>query len=394
MIYKGLRPDRALCLVDKSCLNEHQRYAHDMIVAACLLPKGTSNVDDGDGICRLQILVGAGGCGKSFLIDSVLTTLTTRHGWNPSNYALYATTGKAATSINGSTLQNYTDGLCFFFNRPYKPLSSRTLEKMQLRMKDLRLVIIDEFSMLSQADLHIIDQRLKEGLMSDAPFGGAVVVLCGDPAQLPAVKANSVWFNKPKHGTNAYQGYFKYKLFGAVVELVENNRLDRDDPDYDFFSSFLTHLRTGQNTFEEWERLCKQCSQHSIDPVRWANKFDTVDATYIFTTNKEVAQQNILCLQASDSPIVLIQADNTGDGQRASANSAGGLQSQLYLRVGAKVLLTRNLWQSVELCNGASGVVRDIYYESDRPPPALPQCVLVDCGEVYAGPSFFPSFLP
>ena len=95
-------------------------------------------------------------------------------------------------------------------------------------------------------------------------------------------------------------------------------------------------------------------------------------------------------MKATGSPIVLTQALNTGDGSKASLSAANGLVSRLYLSIGAKVLLTRNVWQRVGLCNGASGIVRDIIFKPDAPPPALAECIIVDFGDGYNGPSFFP----
>jgi hypothetical protein len=40
--------------------------------------------------------------------------------------------------------------------------------------------------------------------------------------------------------------------------------------------------------------------------------------------------------------------------------------------------------------NGATGVVKDIVYAEDKKPPDLPIMVMVDFGEAYTGPSFFP----
>ena len=53
--------------------------------------------------------------------------------------------------------------------------------------------------------------------------------------------------------------------------------------------------------------------------------------------------------------------------------------------------MTSNVCQSAGLCNGATGVVVDIVYEVGATAPGLPRFVLVDFGENYRGPSFFPN---
>ena len=154
--------------------------------------EGKRRTDNGQGIGCLQILLGAGGARKSFLIDPVVTTLKEDHSWSDANYSLYATTGKAATSINGSTVQNYSDGLCYYSGQKYKAPPSLMLQRFQERMQEKWLIIIDKFSMLAQPDLHIIDKQLKQGCCNEDTFGGLVVVFCDNPTQLPAMSTRGL----------------------------------------------------------------------------------------------------------------------------------------------------------------------------------------------------------
>ena len=50
-------------------------------------------------------------------------------------------------------------------------------------------------------------------------------------------------------------------------------------------------------------------------------------------------------------------------------------------------MLTCNLWQEVVLCNGATGVLEDLLFHPDRPPPCLPIAALVHFSR-YTGPAF------
>jgi ATP-dependent DNA helicase PIF1 len=49
-------------------------------------------------------------------------------------------------------------------------------------------------------------------------------------------------------------------------------------------------------------------------------------------------------------------------------------------------MLTKNIWQSKGLYNGAFGTVRGLIYHGNTSPPSLPACVLVEFDE-YEGPS-------
>ena len=55
---------------------------------------------------------------------------------------------------------------------------------MKARWKDTRLVIADEFSMYSAADLFVIDRRLKIAKSCDEDFGGIHIICGGDFLQV------------------------------------------------------------------------------------------------------------------------------------------------------------------------------------------------------------------
>ena len=66
----------------------------------------------------------------------------------------------------------------------------------------------------------------------------------------------------------------------------------------------------------------------------------------------------------------------------------GGLESKNFLTIGARVMLSRNLWTEFGLCNGVMGYVYDITYKTRTVPPCLPVAVMVQFDENYIGPSF------
>ena len=67
----------------------------------------------------------------------------------------------------------------------------------------------------------------------------------------------------------------------------------------------------------------------------------------------------------------------------------GGLEPTIYLARKAGVMLTRNLWACVELCNGTMGTVKDIIFAQNQRPPRLPSTVILQFDkDDYLGPSF------
>jgi hypothetical protein len=108
----------------------------------------------------------------------------------------------------------------------------------------------------------------------------------------------------------------------------------------------------------------------------------------IFTTadnNKHNKKQLI----NTNQPIALIEAEHdTNKSEQKGTESARKLSAQLYLTLGAKVMLSWNVLQSVVLVNGAAGTLIDFIYEGGKNTPSLPFAIIIHFNE-YQGPSFF-----
>ena len=79
------------------------------------------------------------------------------------------------------------------------PLKSKPLKEIQQEFNDIEMILIDEYSMLSQVMLNKIDLRLRQAKNNNKIFGGISVVLIGDPGQLLPVGKTL-----DKHGTRLY----------------------------------------------------------------------------------------------------------------------------------------------------------------------------------------------
>ena len=79
-------------------------------------------------------------------------------------------------------------------------MSNQTLAKFRDQLKDLKILIIDEVSLLGADMLYKIHLRLNEILQIDSPygFGGITIVLVGDLLQLAPVKAKYI-FEPPRN---------------------------------------------------------------------------------------------------------------------------------------------------------------------------------------------------
>ncbi|GBB90280.1 hypothetical protein RclHR1_01720001 [Rhizophagus clarus] len=101
----------------------------------------------------------------------------------------------------------------------------------------------------------------------------------------------------------------------------------------------------------------------------------------------DVDKVNIEKLRSLNQPVAKILAIHTGgnEAKKASSDVAKGLEPQLLLAKGARVMLTANLWTKGGLVNGSMGTVHDIMFKNQGP-PSLPAAVFVKF-DAYEGPT-------
>eukprot|EP00978_Attheya_sp_CCMP212_P020900 scaffold60465_cov57-Attheya_sp.AAC.1 len=138
-----------------------------------------------------------------------------------------------------------------------------------------------------------------------------------------------------------------------------------------------------------FSRITLPLSRHSMSANEWKERgFDDPNTPQLFCTNREVNEHNCRCITKLGKPIASIQASHTGRGKKFSKEHARGLLDSTYLAVGAKILVTQNIATYVGICNGSTGVVKDIVYAEGVLAPSLPQFVIVDFGNMYTGLPF------
>ena len=308
--------------------------------------------------------------------------------------AIMATTGKAATVINGSTIHSPRDGVALPVGTDvYTPLSGKRLQHLQEKFKNTRLIVCDEFSMLRRKELYWLDLRLKEIKCSNLPFGGISILFVGDTGQLPPVQAKPLWTpGGSKDSVPDAMGYNFYNgFFVTVVQLTEVLRLDPNDDEAVWFRQFLGRLRGGELQVEDWKKFVKNCSRDSMTSKEWKERgFEDNDVVHLYCTNKEVDAFNAKKLMELGNPIAMIKAKHTGRAREHGPDRYRMLESEMFLAVGAKVYLTQNIAAKFGLANGSVGIVKDIVYEEGTSAPNLPKYVWVDFGTNYKGPTFFP----
>lgn len=126
-------------------------------------------------------LTGAPGAGKTY----VLNEFVRRARADGASVSVTASTGIAATHINGTTIHSWSGiGLSTALTDDLVK-TIRTRRKRRLQEADI--LIIDEVSMLHAWLFDMVDQVCRIIRRDERPFGGLQVVLSGDFFQLPPV---------------------------------------------------------------------------------------------------------------------------------------------------------------------------------------------------------------
>ena len=339
--------------VDPSTLNHEQRVVYDRIKMHFEDPN--PNKDP-----LFLIVYGTAGTGKSHCVHAF-------YGFLGNVCKLTATTGMAAYNINGCTLQS-------FVNMNYKgdvaempELSEAAVLDWQRKYGHILYIVIDEMSMLGQRSLLILDKRLRQLTgKGDKPFGGLSIILVGDFGQLPPVKDSPMYSDKIPVAKEMLQ------MFSSVM-LKQVKRQEESETE---FRELLMNMRDCKLEQDQWQLLLNR------DPSKVKDKEHFSNAMHIFPTHKLVDEfnWNAIVKQHKElgKPIVCIKANNSKGAAKLKPEELMGLQKELFLTEGSKVILTRNIWTDVGLVNGAQGIVQSIIYApGTKPSTSAPLAIIV-----------------
>ena len=95
---------------------------------------------------------------------------------------------------------------------------------MRENLSELRLIIIDEMSLVSSDMLYKIDAKLKEifHLRKELPFAGVGIVLVGDLLQIPPVKAKYIFLPPKNERSVVLHNLVEYE--GKCVNIMQKNQ--------------------------------------------------------------------------------------------------------------------------------------------------------------------------
>lgn len=139
------------------------------------------------------LVTGGAGTGKSFLINVLYNAALRYYNSLPNvevdqlKVLLCAPTGKAAFNIHGMTLHRAFSLPVSQCRGKMPNLSADVLSTVRSHLRGLKLLILDEISMIGLKMIHNVDERLKQIMGNNKLFGGIPVIAFGDFNQLQPV---------------------------------------------------------------------------------------------------------------------------------------------------------------------------------------------------------------
>jgi ATP-dependent DNA helicase PIF1 len=132
----------------------------------------------------------------------------------------------------------------------------------------------------------------------------------------------------------------------------------QDGPLQRRFRELLLRLRVGLSTIEDYRLLATRINNMTNDASRFQ------ESIYLMHSNAEVNNHNLDKLSkiaTGNQRICRIAAyHNTAQAKGISAVQMLGLEPELLLARGARVMLTSNEWTKTGLTNGANGTLRHL----------------------------------
>ena len=268
-------------------------------------------------------LTGSAGTGKTHLLNQYINYLKERE----MDLAITAPTGIAASHINGMTIHSFF-GIGIRENVDEHFLDSLIQKEfLHKRLKKLKVLIIDEISMVSPLLFDSIDKILRAFKYSDEPFGGLQLVLSGDFFQLPPISQNT---NNLRF---AWQAEVWKKAGLKSCYLTEKFRQSDES-----LITILDEIRSGKVSEKSMEIL------HSCRKKELKNN---PRITKLYTHNKDVDRINQEELDLLKSPVKIFESKNQGSKKNIDKIFNSSLvNEELKLKKQALVIFIKNNYEA------------------------------------------------
>lgn len=307
---------------------------------------------------------GLAGAGKTSVLNKFLKLVEAEHNGKV-NVAITASTGIAATLIEGTTIHSWSG-----FGIDTEPFDPAKSEYRGYNMKNVDILVIDEISMLPAYLFIKLDAAMRYVRKNERPFGGVQLVLIGDFLQLPPVSKNKNLDNR----------------FCIETELWH-------DPELDLKHTFLD--KTYRATDQRLKRVLLEISANRVSKktLNYVNSRFNMEPdpeksyTTLFTTNRNVDKYNLEKFEENPNKAETFTLKRTVGSMMETDKLIRDrkLEETLQFKIGDTVILTRNVRTpkksnvpndlGISIANGSIGKVINFVedtFSSDFTKPIVP----------------------
>lgn len=334
-------------------------------------------------------VTGPGGCGKTHFLNNLCKDFKVEKG----EYSCGSTGTASAVLTNGRTFHSLFSPIIRFSFGEKKDENGEYIKKMAMEkisylerddgqnktwnnkwkkgatghekiqmLQSIKKVRIDEVSMLSKAIFLYVDTCMKRVNMNNEAFGGVQLFLSGDFCQLKPV---------PEEG-NPDTAEFVYKCdFWKEIKIFRLNFSYRQIKDR-AWAAVCEDIRRGEISRRTRELINSR-------RIKEITKEEEEKTTFVFCHNKDVDEHNNAMIQRNSNTSMIftrtIEMKKTcskaspvcqvpkGEGQEKMEDlvlKRTDLRKMVVIKLGCRVMVTKNIDVSRGIVNGTVGVVKDV----------------------------------
>lgn len=347
---------------------------------------------------------GAGGCGKSVVINTLVTIIRNMFKRNDV-VKVCAPTGPAAANVGGTTMHRLAKMSVNPIDYIPNSMSDDCRKEMVKALKNTIAIIIDERSLINNRELGTMERKIAEtihegGHRREEIFGGLpILILVGDDHQLPGTGEGAMCA-LTKRGDKTMADKGRKVLRDCAKHVLElktsrritgNKAIDKQLIEKIRVREALTEAEVSKLLNLHIDKLQQRITKEEFDEIK-------AKAMYLFYRNKPRIRHNLQMIynqHSSTNPIAVIRAKSTGStgrGIKSHFKQTGNreLPDSVMLCIGATVALEgKNYCPEWGLYNGALGYVREIIFAKGQSPNNgdRPEYVVVEFPG-YTGPTW------
>ena len=324
------------------------------------------------------LVTGGAGTGKSELLREFV-----RRQRALGSVAVAAPTGIAALNVGGLTLHSlFGLGITGIMN----PNSFRKTNSDYF--KDLRVLVIDEVSMVRVDVMNTVDNALRFHLGRDEPFGGLKLVMFGDPYQLPPVISGNDWWQDNRTSEKVlrtFPFFFNAGAFKNRKPRILSLTTLHGQADQIKFTEVLNRVRESVHSHEDLDYLVKNSNQ-SEPEIGTLRIFGRNDAVEVWNSTRlsalgEAPQRTYSAEWETNQALIenfkkfyrrnfgtefqkLLEMyrdyeSRVREAQNQAHNDLNPWEKTIVLKIGARVIFTKNDTNN-RWVNGSTGTVLSV----------------------------------